>query len=277
MRRGETTPRNIGRWAALCGTLGWGAALLILLGTAVALAQPTPTPPPGAASAPVAPGLTPPPAAPTTFAMVGAPPGSEVMIDGKALGVTPLAPRTQVTPGAHQIKVTRRGFTSYTRDFTAYAGRMILIEVDLVPVAMLVRVRASVEGSQVFVDEELRGDAPLELELRPGTHQVVVRRTNFQDQSWTLTAVAGEELEHDFQLELQPEQRRKERAAQPQERRFYTRWWVWTLAAVGAVGIASAIIIPTVLGQRSDCDKLGGEVCFPIQLGTTTPALSIRF
>ena len=213
--------------------------------------------------------------------MVGAPAGAEVVIDGNLVGVTPLLPRTVVSPGAHQIKVTRRGYSSFTREFTAYLGRMILIEVDLVPTVMLVRVRASETGAQVFVDEELRGEAPLELELRPGAHQIVVRRANFVEQSWILTAVAGEEVERDIQLEIRPEQRRKEKAAQPKERRFYTRWWVWTLAAVGAVGIASAIIIPTVLGQRSDCDKLGGEVCFPIQLGTpttpTTPALTIRF
>jgi hypothetical protein len=212
--------------------------------------------------------------------MVGAPPGAEVQIDGAVIGVTPLAPRTAVSPGAHQLKVTRRGFTSYTRDFTAYAGRMILLEVDLVATAMLVRVKASEDNAQVYVDEDLRGEAPLELELKPGAHEITVRRANYLDQTWALTAVAGEEVEHLFQLEIKPEQLRREQAARPKERRFYTRWWVWTLAAVGAVGIATAIIVPTILAQRSDCEKLGGEVCFPIQLtptGTMTPALSIRF
>ena len=205
-----------------------------------------------------------------------------MFIDGKLAGVTPLLPRSPVGPGTHQLKVTRRGYSSYTREFTAYAGRMILLEVDLVPTHMLLRVRASETEAQVFVDDELRGEAPIELELRPGLHQIQVRRANFLEQTFSLTAVAGDELEREVQLEIKPEQRRKEQAAQPKERRYYARWWVWTLAAVGAVGIASAIIIPTVLANRSDCEKLGGEVCFPIQLTSAMPtalttALTIRF
>ena len=39
-----------------------------------------------------------------------------------------------------------------------------------------------------------------------------------------------------------PEQRRAVQSARPKTRRFYTRWWVWTLASIGAIGIASAII-----------------------------------
>lgn len=204
-------------------------------------------------------------------------------IDGKPVGETPLPPRTEVTPGPHQLQVTKRGYTSYTREFTAYLGRTVSIEIDMVATHMVLRLRVSETEAQVFVDEELRGEAPIELELRPGPHQILVRRANFLDQSFSVTAVAGEELERELQLEIRPEQLRKEKASHPTERRWYTRWWVWTLAAVGAVGIATAIIVPTVLSQRSDCDKLGGEVCFPIQLGTTampsalTRGLTIRF
>jgi hypothetical protein len=159
---------------------------------------------------------------------------------------------------------------------------MILLETDLVPTHMLVRVRTADAPAQVFVDDELRGDTPIEVELRPGPHQIQVRRANCLDQTWALTAVAGEEQEREVQLEIKPEQRRKEQASVPKERRYYKAWWVWTLAAIGAAGIATAIIVPTVLANRSDCDKLGGEVCFPIQLTAPTPAalttaLRLRF
>lgn len=69
-----------------------------------------------------------------------------------------------------------------------------------------------------------------------------------------------------LRLRHRPGVRRREQAARPKERRFYTRWWVWTLASIGAVGIATAIIVPTVLSQRSSCHKLSGEVCFSIEL-----------
>lgn len=252
------------------------AALLLLLLSASGLrAQEVPRAgsagiPAGApAGAPAA--VAPAPAADTTFTLLGAPPGADVNVDGTLVGKTPLAPRTPVTPGPHQLRVTRRGFSSYTREFTAYAGRLVALEINLIPTHLLLRLRTSEAGAQVLVDDELRGEAPLELEILPGLHQITVRGPNIQDETFTVTAVAGDELEREVQVKLKPEQRRAVQSARPKSRRFYTRWWVWTLASIGAIGIASAIIIPTVLSQRSSCEKLGGEVCFPIEV--TTPAL----
>jgi hypothetical protein len=241
--------------------------------------------PPGNATSPPPPPASGEPAVvpkPTAFLLLGPPAGAEVTIDGKSVGTTPLPPKSEITPGPHQLQLTKRGYTSFTREFTAYLGRTVSIEIEMVPTHGLLRVRASESEAQVYVDEELKGEAPIELDLRPGPHQILVKRANFRDQSFSVTAVAGEELEREVRLEINPEQLRKERASHPIERRWYTRWWVWTLAAVGAVGIATAIIVPTVLSQRSDCDKLGGEVCFPIQLGTPptsalTTGLTVRF
>ena len=258
-----------GKLTGRCRALGALAALLALLFASGLQAQEPPRV--GSAAVPAGPGAAPAPAADTTFTLLGAPPGAEVSIDGTLIGKTPLGPRTPVTPGPHQLRVTRRGFSSYTREFTAYAGRLVALEISLIPTHLVLRLRASEAGAQVLVDDELRGEAPIELELVPGLHQVTVRGPNIQDETFTVTAVAGDELEREVQVKLKPEQRRAEQSARPKARRFYTRWWVWTLASIGAIGIASAIIIPTVLSQRSSCEKLGGEVCFPIEV--TTPAL----
>ena len=143
----------------------------------------------------------------------------------------------------------------------------------------VLRLRSGEVTAQVFVGDELRGETPIELELLPGLHQVTVRGPNIADESFTVTAVVGEQAERDIQVKLKPEQQRREQAARPKERRFYTRWWVWTLASIGAVGIATAIIVPTVLAQRSSCEKLGGEVCFPVELAAPalTSSLVVRF
>lgn len=245
--------------------LGW---LLMLLWVAPVWAQ-----------APPRDEREPPPAA-TAFTLLGAPPGVEVVVDGESVGQTPLGPAKSVAAGPHRLKLSKRGFAPFERDFTAFAGRTVSLEVDLVPTHMVLRLRASAAGAQVYVDDELRGEAPIELELRPGPHQVLLKSANYQDQVLSLSAVAGEEVERDIQLVLKPEQRLKEQAARPKERRYYNRWWVWTLATIGAVGLASAIIIPTVLSQRSSCDKLGAEVCFPIELtapAALTSSLTIRF
>jgi len=259
------------KWIGRCGARWQIASLLLALLWASGIsAQELPREGSAAGSglSATAPGATPAPvpAADTTLTLLGAPPGAEVTIDGTPVGTTPLKPRTPVSPGPHQLRVTRRGFSVYTQEFIAYAGRLVALEINLIPTHMLLRLRASEAGAQVLVDDELRGDAPIELELLPGLHQITVRGPNIQDETFTVTAVAGDELEREVQVKIRPEQRRAVQSARPKTRRFYTRWWVWTLASIGAIGIASAIIIPTVLSQRSSCEKLGGEVCFPIDV-----------
>ena len=202
----------------------------------------------------------------TAFALLGAPPRAEVRLDGKLIGVTPLPPRSAVEPGPHQLTITRRGFSTFSSDFTAISGRLVAVEVELTPLLAVLRIRANTPAAQVFVDEDLRGETPLELELRPGPHVVRVRRIGYFEQTWSVSTVPGEEYERDLILEIQPEQKRREEAVFKTEKRWYSRWWVWTLAAVGASGVAAAIVTPIVLSRRSDCEKLSGEVCFPISL-----------
>lgn len=214
----------------------------------------------------------------TAFALLGAPPKAEVRLDGKLIGITPLPPRTAIEPGPHKLVLSRRGYSTFSSDFTAIQGRMVAVEVELTPLLAILKIATDVPGAQVFVDEDLRGETPLELELRPGPHVVRVRRIGYFEQTLSIATVAGEQYDRDLILEIQPERKRREEAVFKTEKRWYSRWWVWTLAAVGASGVAAAIITPIVLSRRSDCDKLDGEVCFPIsvapmslQLGLTIP------
>lgn len=205
----------------------------------------------------------------TAFALLGAPPQAEVRLDGKLIGITPLPPRTAITPGPHRLSLSRRGYSTFTSDMTAIANRLVAVEVELTPLLAVLLVRSNIQAAQVFVDEDLRGETPLELELRPGPHVIRVRRVGYIEETWSVSTVAGEQYEKELQLEQQPEQKRREEAVFKTEKRWYSRWWVWTLAAVGASGVAAAIVTPIVLSRRSDCEKLGGEVCFPISLQPT--------
>ena len=87
-------------------------------------------------------------------------------------------------------------------------------------------IRANTPAAQVFVDEDLRGETPLELELRPGPHVVRVRRIGYFEQTWSVSTVPGEEYERDLILEIQPEQKRREEAVFKTEKRWYSRM-VW--------------------------------------------------
>lgn len=283
-RRGGPVTLPSVRWPRLLAMIGFMWTLSAVQPVRAQSDEPPPAP---LRDQPALRGTAPPPAVPsppvakaneTAFALLGAPPQAEVKLDGKTIGMTPLPARTAVEPGPHQLVVVRRGYSTFSSDFTAIAGRLVAVEVELTPLLAVLKVRANTPAAQVFVDEDLRGETPLELELRPGPHVIRVRRIGYFEQTWSVATVAGEEYERDLILEIQPEQRRREEAVFKTEKRWYSRWWVWTLAAVGASGVAAAIVTPIVLSRRSDCDKLGGEVCFPIslqpaalQIGLTIP------
>ena len=252
------------------------AAFLWLFGeVAAAHAQTTPGPRSGDF-----PSTLPAPKKPTetSFSLLGAPTQAEVFVDDTSLGITPLARRVPIAPGPHKIRISRRGYTTYTGDFVAYAERVVTIEVEMTAVTAPYKITVEPPDAQIFIDEELRADPPLDLDLQPGQHSLRARRKGYQEQQVTLTAVAGEPRETTITLEPSPEELVKQRSvASSGERPWYRKWWVWTLASVGAAGIATAIVVPTVLSQRSACEKIGAEVCFPVSQATPTLQLNLHF
>jgi hypothetical protein len=249
-------------------------ALLLLLGAGHRLdAQEEPAP--AGESGKPGPVIAPPLDTATAFTLLGAAPRAEVYVDGVLVGMTPLPGRTGVTPGSHQLKVSRRGYTGYSGEFTAFEKRLVAIEIEMSAVAAVLKLTLAPTDSQLFLDEELQSDFGGELELKSGQRQLRVHRSGYRDQLLTLTVVAGDELERSVTLELLPEEKLKVAKEHRPEQRWYQRWWVWPIAAVAAVGIAAAIVVPVVLSQRSDCDKLGGEVCLSVV--SSTPALTVRF
>lgn len=56
------------------------------------------------------------------------------------------------------------------------------------------------------------------------------------------------EMARDVGLSIRPPQLRQE----PRERRWYQRWWVWTLISVGIAGTAVGVIVPLVTANDDD-------------------------
>jgi hypothetical protein len=61
--------------------------------------------------------------------VITAPPGLDVLIDGKLIGQGPV--RITVPPGSHTYTVRREGWTPYEGTFTARAGALVTVKVNM--------------------------------------------------------------------------------------------------------------------------------------------------
>lgn len=212
--------------------------------------------------------------------LLGAPPRAVLLIDGQRKAMTPLAGPLRLPVGAHAVQLRRAGYRPFEGSIQIVAERIVALEVEMPRVAGVLVVNVQGAGARVYLDGTPRGEAPIELEVNQGPHQVRVHRDGFYEDTFQFEAVLGEETVHDAQLRELPPNVNPYRKLE-EKKPWYTRWWVWTLAAVGAAGIATAVIVPTTLSSRSDCQRLDAEVCFPIQLmpapAQTPMGLQIRF
>jgi hypothetical protein len=198
--------------------------------------------------------------------------GAEVSIDGDSVGQTPVSKVLGLAAGEHTIRVARPGFAPYIDVFRTKPGQVAKIDVELVPVAGVISLTSPTGAVRVFVDDKYIGDAPVESELTPGSHQVRVERGGFYPESFAVSAVAGQVIEKAVTLkDLPPELNPYLRKAPPPPK-WYQKWWVWTIGAAGVVVVATAIIVPVVLLTRKDaCDNV--DMCV-IGLGSTPAALT---
>jgi hypothetical protein len=245
-----------------------GALLLValLLGGGAARAEEEPPPAMGSSEG--------------SMLLLGAPPRAAILIDGQRREQTPLAAPLRLSAGPHRVRLVRAGYQPFEAPIEIMAGRVVALEVEMPRIAGVLVVRSTVPSARVYLDGTPRGDAPLELEVGQGPHQVRVHRDGYYEDTFQFEAVLGEEVTHESRLRELPPNVNPYRKLE-EKRPWYTRWWVWTLAAVGAAGIATAVIVPTVLSSRSDCQRLDAEVCFPIMLAPApaqmTMGLQLRF
>lgn len=204
----------------------------------------------------------------TGVSLLGATARAEVYIDGEKVGTTPLPDVIKLGAGEHTIRVVRPGFAPYIDVFKVRDGKVTRIEVELVPIAGVLQIKASVDKARVFVDNKFVGETPLSTELKVGPHEVKVAHFGYQDAKLAVSAVAGEVLERDVMLIELPAGQNPYKQAAPKAR-WFEKWWVWTLGAAGVAAVAVAIIVPTVYASRSVCQRLNADVCIPISSSGT--------
>lgn len=223
---------------------------------------------------------------------------ADIFIDGEQVGQTPLQEALALKSGEHTIRVARLGFTPYIDVFKVRAGQVTKLDVEIIPISGVLHVTAPSEPSaapegspngkgaapavapgkgmviRIFVDEKYLGQPPLETELTIGSHAVRIERGGYYPDRFTFNAVAGETVEHVADLKPLPPDQNPYARKEPPPTKWYQKWWVWTLAAVGVAVIATAVIVPVVVTQNNSlCNNV--DVCAtasPMTQGTAAPA-----
>ncbi len=177
--------------------------------------------------------------------------GAEVSIDGERVGTIPLpAPLTTLTPGEHTIKVEKPGFAPYIDVFKIDRKKPTRVEVELVAVAGVLRLKANVEAARVYVDGKFVGEAPITSEIAVGARAVQVSKGGFKDFFQNISAVAGQEVNLDVLLEELPVGVNPYKPPPPPPPKWYEHWWVWTVGAVGVGAVVTAIVVPVYFATR---------------------------
>jgi hypothetical protein len=199
------------------------------------------------------------PGAKGKVALISTSTGATVEIDNQKVGVVPLPGPMEVDPGEHSIRVHLRGWTEHLDTFTVTAGQQTDVEVDLLPVAGIVRIVTPQPGATVKVNGKVIGVTPFDQEVSVGKAELVVSLTGHKDFIQTLDIIPGRAYDLNPKLEAIPGVKLettqvKEGGSQPA---VYEQWWFWTiLGLVAAGGITTAAVLGSLPqenpGPRSD-------------------------
>ena len=101
--------------------------------------------------------------------------GAQVLLDGVALGTTPLVD-AEITPGVHQLEFTAERYLAAARELdVAGASERQALAVTLTPDWGVVSLNTSPPGATVLVDGAEAGITPAAIEIMSGEHDVEVR------------------------------------------------------------------------------------------------------
>jgi formylglycine-generating enzyme required for sulfatase activity len=120
--------------------------------------------------------------------------GAEVLIDGAAVGTTPLQ-NVDVAAGAHTLTVRKARYEEFTAPLQIEGRRQPQnMAVELLPAWAAVELSTTPAGATVTVDGAEVGTTPLTTELLAGKHDVVVKLAAHKAWTSNLSIVARQNL-----------------------------------------------------------------------------------
>lgn len=191
------------------------------------------------------------------------PAGAEVYIDGQIVGRAPIDLPIPVAPGEHTLKVTKPGYAPYL-DVFSVRGRKAppRIEVELVPVQGVLRVATGIAGAHVSVDGRYLGDTPFEGEIDVGRHLVTIAMPGFRDETRSVAAIAGQEMNLELALVPAPI---APSTSDGRGIRWYERGWFWGAVTAAAVVVAGGAVTAAVVANQSSGPLDGADVKYDLR------------
>lgn len=118
------------------------------------------------------------------------PSGAQVTTGGSFRGITPVT--IDLAPGvSHTVTVARAGYAPWTRDVFAEPDKASTLDARLAALLVDVRIQGTPADSEVFVNGEPRGKAPLSLQLTASRHKLELRHEGFNPQTSDLVLAPG--------------------------------------------------------------------------------------
>jgi len=105
--------------------------------------------------------------------------GATVFIDGIKLGLTPTI-LDEVRSGKHSLKFIKSGYIDDERDITVEPGERKVVTVNLERLNVI-DITSIPRGATVYIDEELKGQTPVKVNLRSGTYTFRLEREGYEN------------------------------------------------------------------------------------------------
>jgi hypothetical protein len=184
------------------------------------------------------------------FSISVEPQGAQVFIDDRPITLVAGAP-VRVVSGTHIVRATLEGHVPVQQEITIAGSQSLSVAFNLkrmaepvvapkAPTPTTGRLRVTCSEANVFLnlDNAWRGQAPLETELAPGPHRLILAKAGYHPSQSEFLISAG----HTKRVDIVHE--RIETQATPPPQPFHQTWWFW--GAIGAVVTGTtAIIIAT--------------------------------
>ncbi|MDD4484755.1 MAG: PEGA domain-containing protein [Methanoregula sp.] len=116
-----------------------------------------------------------------------------VSIDGTLIGVTPLS-GYELSCGNHTILVSGNGYADFVAEKTLERGNpeVVIANLQRLDDRGTVYITSDPPGGNLYIDGTLKGNTPLLIDaLTPGPHAALIRKTNYEDYTDTITADPG--------------------------------------------------------------------------------------
>ncbi len=119
---------------------------------------------------------------------------ANVLVDGDPQGVTPLSTMVLLGPGKHVVRAEREGCAPDEKTIEVVSGQAQAVTLD--PRSLTapghVVVECTPSGAMLAIDSDVEVRCPVEIDLKPGTHELVARADGFATQRTEVIVQPGQ-------------------------------------------------------------------------------------